>query len=471
MSRIAQSCRTTLPVLLLLLTAGHTAHAAKYGKVERATWGATGVPSYVDMYMSVPDTLPEKPPIIVNIHSCSNTADGQYNYAGFAALRTAIDSVGYIMIIPQATNRNCWDVGTAKSLTHDGGGDTEAIARMVRYVLETYHADPTRVYAMGGSSGGMMTQALLAVYPDLFKAGHARAGVPAGCWSASYDESQQWSDPCAHGMITHTGQEWGDQVRAMFPSYTGSRPRLGINQGTMDTTIYPINFDEAIKEWTNVLGLAEAPTSSDKNFAGTQANYDRQFWSDSCGYTVFEAWAALGKDHSMGYEAQHILEWFGLDQKRDQDPWDAQCGGQETGTGGAGNGAGGADSGAGGTGAGTGGVGAGVGGTGGLGAGVGGTGSGLGGTGSGVGGAGSGIGGAGSGVGGSGVGTGSGGLAAGTGGAGLGTGGTDDGSGADGVPGSSGGCSLVNPTVTSGAFSWALLALGYGLLRRRRNAA
>jgi poly(3-hydroxybutyrate) depolymerase len=64
-------------------------------------------------------------------------------------------------------------VGSTKSLTHDGGGDTHAIAQMVRYALANHGADESRVYAFGGSSGGMMTQALMGVYPDLFRAGVA----------------------------------------------------------------------------------------------------------------------------------------------------------------------------------------------------------------------------------------------------------------------------------------------------------
>ncbi|WP_438011893.1 hypothetical protein [Sorangium sp. So ce321] len=61
-------------------------------------------------------------------------------------------------MLPEATGRNCWDVGTTKSLTHDGGGDTQAIVQMVKYTLAQYSGDPERVYVMGGSSGAMMTQ-------------------------------------------------------------------------------------------------------------------------------------------------------------------------------------------------------------------------------------------------------------------------------------------------------------------------
>lgn len=292
------------------------------------------------MFIALPDNMPEKPPILVNIHSCGNSAGGQWSYDGFAPLREAMDSVGFIMILPQQS-RNCWNVGAPESLTHEGGGDVGAIVQMVKYALEEYNGDPTRVYVMGGSGGGMATQALLAVYPEVFKAGHARAGVAAGCWAEGYDDGQQWSDACAGGRVDKTPQEWGDFVRGINPSFTGPRPRLQLNQGNNDETINFNNFREAIEEWTNVLGLDEMPTSTDSGYQGGAASYDRQFWQDDCGYTVLEGWEALGMGHSMGYESVHILEWFGLDQVRDEDPWDAACGGmsvpEDDGAGGAGD--------------------------------------------------------------------------------------------------------------------------------------
>jgi MYXO-CTERM domain-containing protein len=131
--------------------------------------------------------------------------------------------------------------------------------------------------------------------------------------------------------VDKTPQEWGDYVRAINPSFTGPRPRLQLNHGDQDEVISYNNFREAIDQWTNVLGLEATPTTTDTGFVGASATYDRQFWSDDCGYTVLEGWTALGKLHSMGYEAVHILEWFGLDQVREKDPWDEACG-DSTGT-------------------------------------------------------------------------------------------------------------------------------------------
>ena len=56
---------------------------------------------------------------------------------------------------------------------------------MVRYVQQRYTTDTSRVFVTGVSSGAMMTQVLLATYPDVFAAGSAFAGVPATCFATT----------------------------------------------------------------------------------------------------------------------------------------------------------------------------------------------------------------------------------------------------------------------------------------------
>ncbi len=299
------------------LFAAVPASAASVQQVSRATWGASGVPSYVNMYIYVPDQLAANPPIVVACHSCGTPVSGYVN--SITGIQAGADENGFVLILPEATGQNCWDVGSTKSLTHDGGGDTQAIAQMVKYALQKYSGDASRVYAMGGSSGAMMTQALMAVYPDVFKAGSARAGVAAGCWADGYSSSNQWSNNCAGGTTTKSAQQWGDLVRSMYPGYMGHRPRVQLFHGTADTTINYKNLAESIKEWTNVLGLDTAPTSTDTTTTPI-STYSRQFWQNACGYTVFETWAGQNGTHSMAYEQDAILAFFGLDTAGGPDP-------------------------------------------------------------------------------------------------------------------------------------------------------
>jgi poly(hydroxyalkanoate) depolymerase family esterase len=494
----------------LALLAVAPAHAASLTMVPRATWGATNVPSYMQMYIYVPDNKAAKPPVYISCHSCGSTATGQISNIPMA--KAQADAQGFILILPDNPGQNCWDVGTTKSLTHDGGGDTQAVAQMIKYVIKQYNADPGRIYIQGGSGGAMLVQAMAAVYPDLIRAGSARAGVPAGCWADGYDASQQWSNTCAAGSVSKTAMQWGDLVRAMYPGYTGHRPRLQTYQGDADTTVSYKNTGESIKEWTNVLGLSMTPTSTDTGYkpAGSTFTFNRQFWKNSCGQQVYEAWTAPGATHSMSYEEGEMLKFFGLSAANMPDP-EMDCTGT-TGTGGAGGSGGstgtagagghGGTSGSAGT-SGTGGKGgtmgtAGTVGTGGsTGPGTGGsTGPGTGGsTGPGTGGStGPGTGGStGPGTGGS-AGPGTGGSTGpGTGGSGTGTGGnssttgaagttgsggsgsgaagsTGTGTGSGGSDGGGGGCAIGGDATGAASGLTTLLLAALGLIVRRRRA-
>jgi acetylxylan esterase len=157
----------------------------------------------------------------------------------------------------------------------------------------------------------MMTEALMGLYPDVFKAGAEMSGVPDGCWAVD-DPSGGWSGPCAGGMVSMTAMEWGDLVRAQYPGYAGPRPRLWLWVGTADPIISPNNFGESILEWTNVLGLSATPTSTETPDAG----YTGQLWNNSCDRTVLEGWTLDGGGHApvpSPQNANAIVTFFGLD--------------------------------------------------------------------------------------------------------------------------------------------------------------
>jgi len=318
------------------------AQAASMQKVAQSDWwaGVTGLPSYVNMYIYVPDEVATKPPIVVAPHHCQGTASSSYSED--SSLVSIANNTGFIIIFPEATGENCWDAGSTRSLKHGGGGDTGAVVQMVKYTLSKYNGDAGRVYSVGGSSGGIMTEALLGVYPDVFFAGVSLMGVPCGCWASSYDDTTgstgQWSGPCADGTVTHTAKEWGDLVRSYYPGYTGHRPRMQHWHGTADTTLNYKNMAEDVKEWTNLLGLSETPTGTDTPKSGTT----RQYWENSCGYTVYETFALAGVAHAVPFDGAAVARYFGLDTANSTDPETAACGGGAGGTGGTG-GTGGAD--------------------------------------------------------------------------------------------------------------------------------
>jgi len=316
-----------------MLTLGTQARAASLQQVSN--WGANGVPSTASMYIYVPDQVAANPPILVVAHYCGGTASAVFGQVRNAGIVSAADQYGFIMVVPQ-TSENCWDVGSTKALTHDGGGDTHAVAQMVRYAITEYQANADRVYITGDSSGAMMTEAMLAVYPDIFKGGSEFAGVPAGCWAVGNPDGS-WSSQCAGGQVTHTAQEWGDLARAMYPGYMGHRPRVQLVHGDADTTINYKNHTEGIKQWTDLLGLSTNPTSTDTVTLG-QHQATRQRWTNSCGYVVLEAYTSMGGDHGPSdalFNSSLVIPFLGLDKTDAVDPEIAECGEGSGGMGGA----------------------------------------------------------------------------------------------------------------------------------------
>src|SRR4051794_22447469 len=330
----------------LLLTAAFGWLAARPAEAASlqsvANWGASGVPSYISMYIYVPDKVATNPPILVVSHFCGGSASAVFGQA--SGIVAAADKYGFIMVFPQTTNSassaKCWDVGSKASLTHDGGGDTQAVAQMVKYTITKYGANADRVYATGDSSGAMMTQALMAVYPDVFKGGASFAGVAAGCWSDGWTAGSNWGGVCAGGTDIMTAQAWGDLARGMYPGYTGHRPRVQLFHGDADSTIKFPNFGESIKQWTNVLGLGTTPTTTTTGLTLGSHQATRQQWKNSCGYVVLDTFQSIGGDHGPSdalFNATYVVPFLGLDKTGAVDPEIAAC--STGGTGGSGGGA------------------------------------------------------------------------------------------------------------------------------------
>ncbi|KAL2197097.1 carbohydrate esterase family 1 protein [Corynascus similis CBS 632.67] len=260
-------------------------------------------PSNIQMYIYVPDQLAANPPVIVALHPCGGNAQ---QWFGGTQLPSYADSHGFILIYPSTPHMsNCWDIQNPDTLTHGQGGDALGVVNMVNYALETYSGDSSRVYAMGFSSGGMMTNQLAGSYPDVFEAGAAYSGVAFGC-SAGAESATPGSanQTCAQGL-QHTEQEWGDFVRNAYPGYTGRRPRMQIFHGLADTLVRPQCAEEALKQWSNVLGVEFTQEVSGVPSAG----WTQKIYGDG---TQLQGFFGQGIGHQSTVNEQQLLEWFGL---------------------------------------------------------------------------------------------------------------------------------------------------------------
>jgi len=292
----------------VVLVPGLTRPATAASLVEVTAFGDN--PGGMRMHVYVPDNRPANPAIVVAMHGCGGSGPGFYSSSEFASLA---NQYGFIVIYPTATQQagfgNCFDTWSDAAKRRGGGSDPVSIMSMITYVQRQYGGDPDRVYATGSSSGGMMTNQMLALYPDVFRAGAAFMGVPFACFANAADFPPGTSR-CTGGSMDRTPQQWGDAVRQAYPGYTGPRPRVQLWHGTNDTLVPYQLLQEEIEQWTNVFGLSQTPTSTDT----PQPGWNRRRYADASGTVQVEAYSIQGAGHSLpaGGMAAAAVAFFGL---------------------------------------------------------------------------------------------------------------------------------------------------------------
>ncbi|MFE9426440.1 PHB depolymerase family esterase [Kitasatospora sp. NPDC006697] len=266
-------------------------------------------PTNLQMSLYVPSSAKANPPILLALHGCQGSGPYLYSSTDFASLA---DRYGFLVIYPSTSpNGSCWDVSSDQALTRNGGSDPVGLMSMITYTEQHYGGNPNAVYVTGESSGGMMTNVMLADYPDVFKAGAAFMGVPYHCFYTG--SVRGWNGPCAGGQVSMTPQQWGDLVRNADPGYTGPRPRMQLWHGTADTTLNFNNLAEEAKQWTNVLGVGQTPSSTDTPVA----NWNRARYANSSGTVQVETYGIVGAGHQLPVQgtpmAAYAIHFMGLD--------------------------------------------------------------------------------------------------------------------------------------------------------------
>ncbi|GAA3732732.1 hypothetical protein GCM10022225_13540 [Plantactinospora mayteni] len=300
-SLLAAGLATAVAAVTTVLMVAAPAQAATLTQVTN--FGAN--PTNLQMHLYVPDRVAARPALLLALHYC--TGSGPALHTGFP-LSSLADRYGYIVIYPSVTRSSkCWDVSSPQALRRDGGSDPIGLKSMVDYVRQRYPVDASRIVAAGFSSGAMMTNVMLGLYPDVFSAGVSSSGVPFGCFATT--NGSEWNSECSGGRITRTPQQWGDLVRNAYPGYPGRRPRIQIWHGTTDTTLSYVNFGEQIKQWTNLHGVSQTPSYTDY----PQSSATRTRYGGTGGTAPVEAISFQGYGHSIPFDGAQAVRFLGLD--------------------------------------------------------------------------------------------------------------------------------------------------------------
>ncbi|KAK7992178.1 alpha/beta-hydrolase [Apiospora saccharicola] len=291
-------------MLLRSLFAAALAATTTMAASLQAVTGFGTNPSQIQMYIYVPDKLATKPAVVVALHPCGGS--GQQWFSGTRPTVQYADQLGFILIYPSTPHMsNCWDVQNAASLTHGAGGDATSIVQMVNYTLTKYSGDAERVYVFGSSSGGMMTNVIAGTYPEVFAAGSATSGTAFACFAGAPSATPfSPNQTCAQGL-QHTPADWGKFVRNAYPGYTGKRPRMMIWHGTADGLVRPQCALEALKQWSDVLGVPDM-----KTVANVPASpYTQYLYGDG---SKVVGYMGQGLGHMPAINDKVMLTFFGL---------------------------------------------------------------------------------------------------------------------------------------------------------------
>lgn len=288
---------TRVAALLLALGAGASAQLQTIPNFGSNPTGLT-----LDVYR--PSNLPANPPVILALYGCGGTGPRHFESSGY---RSYADSLGILLLYPSSKRDfNCWDVASTTSLTRDGGGDSTGLANIVKYAIATWGADPARVFVSGVSSGCMMTNVLIAAYPDIFAAATCYSGVAAGCLKGSPGSSPISADPtCADGDVDLTPEQRAQRARDIYPGYRGSYPRLKTLHGTSDRLVLPANLDQQLAQWSTLHGVQ----LTTRNPNTPLRRYTELVYGDG---TQLVGYSAAGVGHVVPANPALDIDWFGL---------------------------------------------------------------------------------------------------------------------------------------------------------------
>jgi len=290
--------KTSTILLVAALGVAAASPARAQSLVQVTDFGSN--PGGLRMWKYVPSGMPQNAPLVLALHACSQQA-ADYVKAGWNPLA---DKYKFYVVYPEQTTTNnaltCfnWAGNNTNPVTGNndpanltrGMGENQSMKQMVDKMKADYSIDGKRVFISGLSGGGAQTALMLATWPDVFAAGATFAGIPYYC---TINKNQVTT--CLNPGITHTPKEWGDLVRNDFASYTGPWPRIAIWQGTKDSVVNPNNQTELMKQWTDVHGIGQTPTSS----GSVAANVTRDVYADGNGVPVVEVLKVANMDHGV----------------------------------------------------------------------------------------------------------------------------------------------------------------------------
>ena len=161
---------------------GYRAHSQPHANGTITTERYTGTAGSREFQVYRPRAHRPGQPLMIWLHGASKVLNGDpRELRRTSTLLTEADRRGYSVVAAMQSlsvdPSGTWRVFDPANLIR-GQGETSIIAGIVRRSVRELRADPSRVYVVGHSAGGAMTQNVVALYPDLFAGAATSASVP-----------------------------------------------------------------------------------------------------------------------------------------------------------------------------------------------------------------------------------------------------------------------------------------------------
>jgi poly(hydroxyalkanoate) depolymerase family esterase len=310
--------RAVVAVLALVLTIP----MAAAGLDEVESFGSN--PGNLRMFVHLPNDLPRQAPLVAVAHACFQTAADVAAHSGWVEMA---DAYRFALLFPQTSTDNEPKGGCFRTWEpehqHRDEGEPLSVRQMIVWLLEHHSLDRERVFITGMSSGGLLTNVMLATYPELFAGGAPQSAYPYNC-ATTFDELKA----CAEGRGDHTAAAWTGLVLAADPDYTGRRPRMSIWHGEADPLLLTVNLDLQLGQWAGVMGVDLTADEIDVIDGHTRKRYN-----GANGEPQIETYLIRGMGHAVAVDpdgtpacgeaapffvdadicaALWIARWFGL---------------------------------------------------------------------------------------------------------------------------------------------------------------
>ena len=276
------------------------ASSSLMAKMERVSQFGSN-PGNLTMYKSVPTQLGQKAPLVLALHGCTQTAAEFEARSGWSQLA---EEKGFVVVYPEQNSSNnpmmCFnwggEYGDQTNLIR-GEGENQSVFEMIETIKKQHDIDEDRIFIVGFSAGAAMTSNMLALYPDIFKAGAIMAGIPYRCATDLIS-----SFTCMFQGKTQSAQQWGSLARSAF-EWKGKYPKLSIWHGTSDFTVTPKNADELVKQFGNLLNVTGDATSID-----LEDGNEHTVYRDDSGEKVISVHKIIGMGHAITVDPSSEFE-------------------------------------------------------------------------------------------------------------------------------------------------------------------